>query len=315
MAHRKARSYQHVIFHPLFLMVLFLTGTAIQAQGTGDICFSPGSQERQLGVHTSPEGPNSGPLSILCSGDGLVILDSFNHRLLRTDSSGAFKGSIPLPANGRYKDMARLANGQIWVIDEADRAAFRISGGGVHQAFLLPNDSGPRQIDALVGLGEQLAVIDFRTRAAYFLTTNGLLTNAASIPAALSFVADAQNRLCFLALSESKDDNSDSYDRLIRISAGGKTAETRLPGKGWYGARLIGFTNNNQPIILTVDSWEPIHRRLLICKSDGTHETIAECDYPLLFATRYGSVGSNRLWLNLSPIDARQLVFRLIHLP
>ncbi|MFZ2956720.1 MAG: hypothetical protein WA705_07500 [Candidatus Ozemobacteraceae bacterium] len=287
-----------------FLLVTGIFCDFAWAGPASSFSFSVGSGDGAFGVLTSPEGPEAGPVALIPSGNGLVVLDGVNSRLVRIDEEGKLKREIPLPM-GNFKDLARTSDGTIWVADEKGRDVYQVAGGSVRKAFSVTTGDGfPRQFDALTAVGDDLAIGDFASLSLYRFSHDGKLLLIASWPVSLSVVADAKGNLCCLGFSE-----EDVYNRFIRIDAAGKMEETRIKGEGLTGARLLGFLPDGRGVGFGISNQEPFRRALFIIESNGTCSTIDTIDTPLLLATRSGAVEKNSVWVNASPISGGRVLF------
>jgi len=281
-----------------------------ESQAETTLSFEPGSGEKQFGVSVGQEGPNIGPMSVLTSGEGVVVLDAIHHRLIRLDGRGTFNGTIPLPA-GQYRDITRSGNGGIWLVEANSRSVMRVAGGGIRRVFDVPRQEGfPRQLDYLLITRKHLVIMDYSDNHLYFFTPAGTVERRVEVSAALGFALDQNNRICFLGLTQGGDSELDLYNRLVRIAEDGSCEEKVLSGPSFEGARLLGFSQTGKPVVLGIASQDPFKRELFLVNADGTHELIDTITQRLLFATRYGHCSGNTLWVNISPMSGRKILFR-----
>ena len=291
----------------LVALVAILALPPLRAALDDVLGFPFGSGSGEFGVSPAgTDGPREGPLALLVSGgDGLLVLDSRNQRVVQLDAAGAVKRSVLLPV-GRYKDLARDAAGRVWVADEENRAVRCIEKGVLQKGFKVEGQPGlPVQFDALACAGDDLYVGDFATRGLYAFAADGHLRLAASWPLALGLCADREGRVCFLAAGE-----DERHERLVRRAADGKTSEVLVRGSALLGARLLGFLGDGRGVGCGLVSYEPLVRELFVIAADGRATAVATLTTPLLFATRPGAVASDAVWFNVTGLAADRLELR-----
>lgn len=291
---------------------LFLLGTFVFCSiflfggPVASLQFEVGAGKGNFGIFRSDEGPETGPAAVIPSGNGLVVFDPVNAKLVRLDDQGRWISEITLE-KGVYKDVARTVDGRLWMADERSRTVFRAAAGGIERAFPLPETASfPVQFDLVVGGADELVIADFSSRRAYWVGLDGVSRAMASLPMCLTLVSDSQGRIAGLC---PLNDEDEEYSHLFRISRDGKRFVTKVSGAALQGARLLGFLADGRAVGFGVASQEPFRRELFVIDEKGKTTLLDTIATPLLFATRFGFVEKNLIWLNVSPIGGNRILF------
>lgn len=289
-------------------IISLFAGTSVSAAPALLVEFPEGSGTQELGVSSrvATSGPVLGPLAITAVADGMAVLDTVNSRVVNLDASGKLTGSVPLP-DGTYKDLAVASSGTLWTINEENRAVIRIADGTGEKRCTIASGAGfPEQFDALAIDGDALVIGDFSTGALYWVSFDGNLLSVASWPTSLGIVASASGEIACLALGE-----DDRYENLIRIDRTGRVQSMKIEGECLDAARLIGFLPDGRPLGIGILTREPLARQVFAIDPTGLAvplETIPHRD-PLLLSTRPGTLAGSSVWINLSLLSGKTVIF------
>ncbi len=92
-----------------------------RAAGTSIVKVGYGSGPGQLGARMANESNPEGPMSVIATPDGLVVLDQVNGRIVRYGADGKPNGGFPI-APETAQDIALGPDGQIAVLDRVNDA-------------------------------------------------------------------------------------------------------------------------------------------------------------------------------------------------